>query len=153
MARKNGNGEGSRPRKRADGRWEARYWVETLTGRKRRSVYGSSSKEVADKLAEAMATREDEHRQILINITVRDFLAQYEEVAKDTMKRRSFETYQDIARKHLLPSLGSLKLKDLTREHVQRMYSRKRDQGLSAARVRRIHGVLSAALNKAVSWH
>jgi integrase len=45
-----------------------------------------------------------------------------------------------------------LKLKDLTRERIQRMYSRKRDQGLSAARVRRIHGVLSAALSKAVLW-
>ena len=28
MVRKNGNGEGSRPRERADGRWEARYWSE-----------------------------------------------------------------------------------------------------------------------------
>jgi integrase len=86
------------------------------------------------------------------NITVGEFLAQYEEVAKDTMKRRSFETYQDIARVHLLPAFGSLKLKDLSRERVQRLYSRKLKQGLSSARVRRIHGVLSAALNKAVLW-
>ncbi len=153
MARKNGNGEGSRPRRRPDGRWEARYWAETPTGRKRSSVYGKTRKEVAQKLAEAMTTKEEEYEQVETNITLRDFLAQYEEVAKDTMKRRSFETYRDIARLHLLPALGSIKLKDLTREHVQRMYSRKRDQGLSAARVRRIHGVLSAALNKAVLWH
>ena len=32
------------------------------------------------------------------------------------------------------------------------MYSEKRDGGLSAARVRRIHGVLSSALNCAVRW-
>ncbi len=32
------------------------------------------------------------------------------------------------------------------------MYARKRDEGLSAARVRRIHGVLSAALSHAVCW-
>jgi integrase len=32
------------------------------------------------------------------------------------------------------------------------MYARKRDEGLSAARVRRIHGVLSSALNHAVRW-
>ena len=47
MARKNGNGEGSRPRERADGRWEARYWV----GEKRRSVYGSTRKEAFARLA------------------------------------------------------------------------------------------------------
>jgi hypothetical protein len=32
------------------------------------------------------------------------------------------------------------------------MYARKRDEGLSAARVRRIHGVLSSALNQGVRW-
>ena len=32
MARKNANGEDSRPRKRADGRWEARYWSEPVVG-------------------------------------------------------------------------------------------------------------------------
>lgn len=154
VARKNGNGEGTRPRKRPDGRWEARYWAETPTGRKQRSVYGKTRKEVVEKLAEAMTTREEEeHEQAPTNVTVRDFLAQYGEVAKDTMKRRSFETYLDIARLHLLPALGNIKLKDLSRERVQKLYSRKREGGLSAARVRRIHGVLSAALNKAVLWH
>ena len=32
------------------------------------------------------------------------------------------------------------------------MYACKREEGLSAARVRRIHGVLSAAFNHAVRW-
>jgi integrase len=86
-------------------------------------------------------------------ITVREFFAHYDNAVRDTMKRRSLETYRDIARLHLLPAFGSKKLKDLTREHIQRLYSRKRDAGLSAARVRRIHGVLSSALNHALRWH
>jgi hypothetical protein len=70
VARKNGNGEGSRPRERADGRWEARYWV----GEKRRSVYGSTRKEAADKLAKAIASNEEPHaRFVPTNITVREF--------------------------------------------------------------------------------
>lgn len=145
---KRGNGEGGKPRQRPDGRWEARYYVDG----KRRSVYGKTRKEVATKLINALATKDDVLAFEPSNVTIREFFAQYEDVAKDTMKRRSFETYRDIARKHLLPTFGSLKLKDLTREHVQRMYSRKRGAGLSTARVRRIHGVLSAALNKAVLW-
>ena len=68
------------------------------------------------------------------------------------MKRRSFETYQSIAKVHLLPAFGMIKLTDLTRDRVQRMYSHKRDVGLSAARVKRIHGVLSSVLNHAVRW-
>src|SRR5215218_1496889 len=86
------------------------------------------------------------------NITVAEYFAQYEDAAKHTMKRRSLETLSDIARLHLLPAFGSIKLKDLSRERVQRLYSDKLDAGLSAARVRRIHGVLSSALNTAVRW-
>jgi integrase len=152
VARKNGNGEGSRPRKRPDGRWEARYWAETSAGKRRRSVYGSTRKEVVDKLADVSTKNDDAPVAVPTNTTVGGFLAQYEDVAKGTMKRRSFETYKDIARVHLLPALGTSKLKDLSREQVQRLYVRKLDQGLSAARVRRIHGTLSAALNKAVLW-
>jgi integrase len=102
VARKNGNGEGSRPRKRADGRWEARFWVDG----KRRSVYGSTRKEAAERLAKAIANREESDRKYAAtNITVREFFAQYDATVKDTMKRRSLETYRDIARLHLLPAL------------------------------------------------
>lgn len=149
MARKNGNGEGSRPRERADGRWEARFWV----GGKRCSVYGSTRKEAAERLAKAIANSEEPIRKYAAtNITVREFFAQYDDTVRDTMKRRSLETYRDIARLHLLPAFGGKKLQDLGREHVQRMCSQKRDAGLSAARVRRIHGVLSSALNYALRW-
>jgi integrase len=149
VARKNGNGEGSRPRQRVDGRWEARYWV----GGTRRSVYGSTRKEAADKLAKAIVNGEEPRTTSTVpNISVRKFFTQYDDAVRDTMKRRSLETYRDIARLHLLPAFGNKKLKDLTREHVQRMYSQKRDAGLSAARVRRIHGVLSSALNHALRW-
>jgi len=120
---------------------------------KRKSVYAATRKEVAEKLRDAMTTKDDAPAFEATNITFTEFLTQYEDVAKEIMKRRSFETYRDIARAHLLPAFGKLKLKDLTREHVQKMYARKRDASLSAARVRRIHGVLSAALNKAVLWH
>jgi integrase len=150
VAKKNANGDGSRPRKRPDGRYEARYWIETTTGRKRRSVYGNTSKECAQKLPDAMAVKDDGPVFVVADIKVIEFFMQYEEVAKDTMKRRSFETCCDIARLHILPSLGNRKLKDLTREDVQRLYSRKRKGGLSAASVHRIHDVLSAALNTAV---
>jgi hypothetical protein len=57
-------------------------------------------------------------------------LGAVQDAARDTMKRRSFETYLDIARLHLLSALRDTKLNDLTREQVQRMYARKRDEGL-----------------------
>jgi integrase len=100
----------------------------------------------------ALATREVAPVFVPTCITVAEFFVQYEDAVKDTMKRRSLETLRDIARLHLLPAFGTIKLKDLTRERVQKLYSRKLDAGLSAARVRRIHGVMSSALNTAVRW-
>jgi integrase len=149
VARKNANGEGSRPRKRPDGRWEARYW----SGGKRHSLYGRTRKEVADKLADALSDKDETLVFVPTKITLAEFLVQYEDAVRDTMKRRSFETYKSIAKVHLLPVFGTTRLRDLTRDQVQRMYAHKRDAGLSAARVRRIHGVLSSVLNHAVRWH
>lgn len=50
--KKRGNGEGFKLRKRADSRWEARY---TNADGKRRSVYAPTRKEIAAKLADALA--------------------------------------------------------------------------------------------------
>ena len=52
MPQKRANGEGS-IRKRADGRWEARY-VSPIDG-KQRSVYGKTQKEVRQKLTQVMS--------------------------------------------------------------------------------------------------
>lgn len=125
MARKNGNGGGTRPRKGPDGRWEARYWAETPTGRKRRSAYESYRKEVADKLAAAMTTKVDAPVAMPINITVSEFLNRHLEVSKETLKRRTWESRDDTVRVHLIPTLGHLKLKELTREHIQYLYTTK----------------------------
>jgi integrase len=148
VARKNGNGEGSRPRERADGRWETRYWVDG----KGRSVYGNTRKEAAEKLAKALANKETPPAFKPTNIIVRDFFAEYQNAVQHTLKRRSFENVRDVIRLHLLPKFGSTKLMYLTRGQVQGVYTRKLDAGLSAARVSCVHRVLSAALNTAVSW-
>ena len=114
--------------------------MDTPSGRERRSVYGKTRKEVAERLTGAIATKNGATKRTETEVTVREFLVQYEDAARDTMKRRSLETYQDITRLHPIPAIGSTKLKRLTREQVQRMYSQERDAGLSAARVRRATG-------------
>ena len=147
--RKRGNGEGSKPRKRADGRWEARY---TDANGRRRSVYAATRKEVAAKLADALARKDNALAFKPTNITVRDFLAEYQDAVEHSLKRRSFENARDVIRLHLLPELGYTKLKALTREQIQRVYTNKLNSGLSAARVSCVHRVLSAAHNTAIRW-
>lgn len=146
---KNGNGEGN-IRQRPDGRWEARYYD---ANGKRHSVYGNTRKDVAGKLAAKIANKETEPvpEPTTDNITFRDFFVEYLAAMKDTIKRRSYETSNDIIRLHLNPEFGSKRLTDLDRKSIQSMYARKRES-LSAARVKRIHSVLAASLNVAVQW-
>ena len=147
--KKRGNGEGSKPRKRPDGRWEARY---TDAEGKRRSVYGTTRKEVAGKLADALAHKDEPPAFKPTNITVGEFLAEYLEAVQHSLKCRSFENSQDVIRLHLIPELGPTKLKDLGRNQIQKMYTGKLKGGLSPGRVSGIHRVLSASINKAVLW-
>ena len=56
MARRRGNGEGSIT-KRTDGLYMARYWVDTPTGKKRKTVYAKTRREIDEKLTRAKADR------------------------------------------------------------------------------------------------
>ena len=88
-----GNGEGSRPRESADGLWEARYWA----GGKGSNVDASAHKE-ADKVVRDIAHSEEPRIAFATtNITVQEFFVQYDDAIRDTMTRRSLETYRDIA--------------------------------------------------------
>lgn len=138
-------------RDRADGRKEIR---ETIDG-VRRSFYGKSAKEVRAKYQQALAnkdTKPAEQATTQSAIKVEAFFTEYLAAIKDSIKRRSHETSKDIIRLHLNPEFGSKRLRDLDRRTIQAMYSGKRDGGLSASRVKRIHDVLAAALNVAVKW-
>ena len=55
---KRGNGEGSISR-RKNGGWMAQYAVYTAEGRRRKTIYGKTRKDVAAKLATALSDRED----------------------------------------------------------------------------------------------
>ncbi len=53
-----GNGEGGITRHKKSGLYMARYTVQTATGPKRKTVYGKTRKEAAEKLTKAMANRD-----------------------------------------------------------------------------------------------
>ncbi len=56
-----------------------------------------------------------------------------------------------LARRHLIPELGHVRLKDLKPEQVRRHYRKKLDSGLSNRTVQLIHTTLRKALQQAVS--
>ena len=55
--KRRGHGEGSIHQNK-NGRWVARYWTDTPTGRKRRYLYGGTRREVQEQLIAALAERD-----------------------------------------------------------------------------------------------
>ena len=147
---KRGNGEGSITR-RKDGLYMARYPVQTATGAKRKTLYGKTRSEVAAKLSKALADREGGLTYDAGKQTVGEYLARWlSNSVRDTVRQRTYERYESIVRVHLVPSIGPVKLKTLTPDHVRGLYREKLDSGLASQTVLHIHRVLSKALKQAV---
>src|SRR5215216_7786147 len=125
MTRKRGNGEGSRPRKRPDGRWEARYTIHTSKGPKRKTLYGRTRQEVADKLAHALSDRTQGLTFDAGSLKLSEYLDRWLPDIRDTVRQRTWERYEQLVRVHIKPALSSIKLRDLTRSHVKNLYGQK----------------------------
>ena len=151
MTRKRGNGEGSRPRKRPDGRWEARYMVHTSEGPKRKTVYGKTRQEVADKLARALRNRTQGLTFDAGSLKLGKYLDRWLPDIRDTVRQQTWERYEQLVRVHIKPALGRVRLKDLTATHVRALYREKLDGSSSLRTVQYIHTTLRKALQDAVS--
>jgi hypothetical protein len=66
------------------------------------------------------------------------------------VRRATYEHHARIACNHILPTLGSFKLVDLTPAHVQTLYVTKFDAGYALATRRYIHVTFNKALKLAV---
>ena len=145
-----GNGEGS-IRRRKDGRWEGRYSVESAEGRQQKTVYGKTRKEVAEKLTEAMASRDQGLIFDAGMLTIGDHLEQYlHDVVKPSASHRTYSTHAQQIRTHITPTLGRIKLKYLRKAHIDWLYREKLEAGLAPSTVRRVHAVLHKALEEAI---
>src|SRR5215218_7116621 len=88
---KRGNGEGSTSR-RKDGLYMARYTIQTATGPKRKTLYGKTRKEAAEKLAEALANRDKGLTFEVGALTVGAYLDRWlHDAVRDTVRQRTWE--------------------------------------------------------------
>jgi integrase len=142
MAGKRGNHEGS-IRKRSDGRWEARM---SLDGGRRKSLFGKTRAEVAQRLRDALREVELGLPQTGAKQTVRQYLTEWVETVRPTLGKSSAHKYANYIRLHVLPTLGAVPLAKLTAQHLQRLYAAKLSAGLSPSTVNLIHKVLHRAL-------
>jgi integrase len=148
--RANGDGDVF-PRKNNAGRITSYRGAYVGLDGKRRYVSGKTKEEARRNLRRA---RGDAERGLVFdadNLQVGEYLDRWlSDSVRDTVKATTFERYEQIARLHLKPSLGRVKLKGLTPAHVRGLYREKLEAGSSARTVRYMHTTLHKALKQAV---
>ena len=151
------NGEGS-IRKRADGRWEARYYDsrEPDPKKQRKSIIKKTQREVKDSLKAAIAAMDASMPLISNNITVAEWLALWMiEYKRAELRDGTYENYELQIRININPYIGQKKLKELSGIDIQQMFTKLQNapenggRGLSAATVIKVKNILSGALKQA----
>jgi integrase len=97
---------------------------------KKRYVYGKTKKEVAAKLAKAIADRDAGLVYDSGKLTVGAYLDKWLDAIRDTLRNRTVQRHEQIARLHLKPTLGKVKLDRLNALKLQTLYRQKLDSGL-----------------------
>jgi integrase len=152
MARR-GNGEGTINR-RKDGRWEARYYVQTANGAKRKVLYGKTRAEARDKLAKALSDRIDGIVYDDENMTLGEYLDVWlKGSVLGSVRQSTYDRDTHLVNNHIKTVLGGVKLKRLNSVHLQSFYRNRVDSGLSGSTVHKMHDILRRGLAQAVKWH
>src|SRR5690349_6923335 len=144
-----GNGEGT-IYERANDTYAATL---TLTGGKRKTLYAKTYKEAQEKLRRALYEQQQGTLVAAPQQTVAQYLTDWlEHSQKQSVRPRTYERYEEIARLHIIPTLGRHKLHQLSAQHVQAFYTQKLEAGFSALTVISFHNLLHKALDTAVRW-
>jgi integrase len=149
LGKRRSNGEGSIFKDKTRGLWIA----EIYTGGKKKRKASKSQQVVKTWL---LAQREALRDGIFIlndKATYSEFLDRFmADIVVRTLKPKTVDSYQHIVENHIKPELGGMKLIDLRPDHLQALYSKKLDSGLSKRTVQYIHAVIRRSLNLAVKW-
>ncbi len=155
MAGSRGNGEGSIYQRSSDGRW---LGVVTLgqdgTGRVvRKAVSAKTRAEVVRKLKKLQRDLDDGLPAPDTKMTVAQLLTHWhDDVLRHQVVPSTVVSYWTVAKHHIIPTLGSKRLANLTTADVDRLLSVKLDSGLSVSTVRRIRYILAQAIDQGIRW-
>lgn len=146
MPKQRSHGDGE-IRERPDGRWEARI---RLANGKRKSVYGKTRRDVQTKLK--ALKRDIEHGVDLSQESLRtsEYIETWLESERDSLRPSTLKGYESYIRRHIIPNLGHLRLKDLSATHVNKMLNEMGKQGLSPRSRNLARAILRKALNDAI---
>ena len=141
-------------RQRPDDRWEARFTVgrDPGTGKQiQRSIYGSTQKEVRQKLAQAVAEVDAGIYQVPNKITVSEWMKEWlTTFCAGKVKPLTYQSYGAIIKNHINPAIGAVELQAVKDTHIQRLYNSMTKAGLSGKTVKNVSAILHKAFSVAL---
>ena len=146
---KRGNGEGSIYQRKEDNKWVGSV---TLENGKRKVFYGKTRKEIQEKMKVALREQQQGTLVTAPQQSIEQFLKQWLETCKPSVRIRTYERYEEFVRLHIVPVIGRVPLQKLTAQQVQGLYARKLEEKLSPSTVNVLHAMLHKALDDAVRW-
>jgi integrase len=126
-----------------------------VTGtRKRRYEHIKGTREDAEVELTRLLNERDRGIDIVPGkITVAEYLERWlRDYAYHNVSESTYNRYASMTHRHLIPTLGSVKLRDLRPGHIQSAYAKWLADGLSGRTVLHQHRVLHIALKHAVKW-
>jgi integrase len=149
--KRRGRGEGS-IHERADGLWEAKVSLgyDGNCKRRRLTVYGSTKKEVQDKLR---SKQNDLGRGVDVaagRITLAQWLTRWLAMIEPTVEPNTYRPYERHVRLHIVPVLGTILLCQMKRGDIVNFYPELAKRRVSPTMQRKVGTTLTIALNKAL---
>jgi integrase len=154
MARaRRGRTEGSIYFREDDGRWigSISLGYNGEGKRKRHAVYGATKQEAQDKLRRLQSRALTGRLTDACRVTVGEYLDRWlENTAKNKVRPTTYARYETLARIHLKPILGGVRLEKLAPVHIEECYAEMERKGVSAWNRKMAGTLLGNALRHAV---
>ncbi len=116
-------------------------------------LYARTRQEAAAKLRAALHAQEQGTLVTGPTQTVAQFFTRWlEDVVKPNRRPRTYESYEEKLRLHVLPELGRISLAKLTPQHLQRLDASKLAAGLSPKTIGMLHAIVHRGLKQALKW-
>ena len=85
-------------------------------------------------------------------ITLSEHLKRWMQEKRRDLRGTTIQSYEYIITKHIVPTLGAVRLEALKPLDLQGLYAKLSERGLSSRTVGYVHGLLYSALKQAVRW-
>lgn len=147
-------GGGTIRQRKDGGRWEGRYTVgrDPGTGKQiQRSVYGSTQKEVRQKLAQITAAIDKGTYQAPNKITVAAWMEEWlSTFCAGKVKPLTLQSYRASIKNHIVPAIGAMEVQAVKGTHIQRLYNSMTRAGLSGKTVKNTSAITHKAFSVAL---